>query len=125
MDIYYIAQVWDDLVDGDNQQSAENISRAFKLSLIGLYQNPFFSRNMADLLPIMISVIHQWEDANILEKSEHDNERCMAWMLRAGIYQIFHYCAWLVGGDSWINQIGPDIRKLYGEPLEDFLKEHE
>jgi len=122
IDIVYIAHLWDDLIDRDIERSGHDINQAFRIALMDIPSNPFYYNNMSDLRPLMMNAILQWQDANILERGTN-HERHMAYMLRASFLQIFNYCAYLVGGPEWVKEIGPDMRRLYEEPLESFMEE--
>ena len=45
------------------------------------------------------------------------------YMLRAGLYDMFSLIAYHLFGDTWAKEIGPDVRKLYGETLDDLRRE--
>lgn len=122
MDLFEISQVWDDLVDKDNPVSGISINDAFQKALFVIPGNLFYAEHVMSLRPLMMNCILQWEDANVLEK-RGDDARHKAYMLRAGIYEIFCYCAFLIGGIGWYRKIGPDMRMLYGETLESFMEE--
>ena len=115
-----IIDTWDDLVDGD-EVSQDDINNAFFLSLFELPKNQFYRQCESELRPVMINVFLRWNDANKMEAKGEHLEKC--YMLRAGLYDLFAHCALLVGGLKWANEIGPSIRKLYGETLEDYLEE--
>jgi len=123
IDITFIAHVWDDLIDKDNIRTNEDISNAFKAALIDIPSNHFYLANINELRPLMLNAIFQWQDANKLEAGGNYHDKHMAFMLRASIVQIFSYCAYLCGGPAWINEVGPDIRRLYEEDLFEYLKE--
>jgi len=123
LDLTYILHLWDDLIDKDVERKPEEISYAFKLALIDLTDNPFYMKNLRELKPAIVDIILKWEDANILEKSRSNNDVAMAWMLRAELFQMFNYCAYLIGGWQWAKEVGPQMRRMYGEKLIDFLKE--
>jgi len=123
MDMIYIAHLWDDLVDKDKNRTSEDISTAFKIIIVGIGENPFYTSNYLILKTTLINIILQWEDANVLEKSENEHDVQMSWMLRAGIIQLISTCAFLVGGWDWSKEIGPSIRRLYEEILSEFLEE--
>lgn len=69
----------------------------------------------------MMSAILQWETANILETGDK-KDRDKAYMLRASLYQIIHYCAYLIGGLQWANEVGPDIWRFYEEDIDTYLE---
>jgi len=124
MYVVFVAHLWDDLIDQDNVRSEADINNAFMIALVEIPSNPFYMANVNELRPIMRNTIMQWLDANKLERGT-DHDKHMAFMLRSSICQIFNYCAYLVGGPEWANEVGPHMRRLYEEPLEDFMKEFE
>jgi len=124
LDLVFIAHLWDDLIDRDRERSKEDINTAFRIALCDIPGNPFFFDHIGEFKTLIMNVILQWQDANALEtKPESDHDLHMAYMLRAGLIQIISYCAYLIGGPEWIAQVGPDIRRLYEEPLNEYMKE--
>ncbi len=123
--LVYVFHLWDDLIDKDKERSPQDISLAFETCILGFNVNPFFRTYINELLPLITSCIMKWKDANVMELSDDDHQVNQAWMLRAGLYDIVHYCAFLVGGQGWIEQVGVDIRCFYQEKLGDFKKEME
>ena len=67
----------------------------------------------------------RWRDANTIEGSDKkiDSDLHKTYMLRAGVYDIFVIIAYYLYGDGWAEQIGPVVRKFYGETLDDYLRE--
>ena len=122
MQLTFIAHVWDDLIDKDKVLTDHEISTAFRILLVDLPYNPFYTDHIVDLRPLIMNVILQWWDANVLERGS-DHDRHMAYMLRASFLQIFNYCAYLIGGPDWAGEVGPDMRRLYEESLESFMEE--
>lgn len=122
IDFVFICHLWDDLIDKDKERTDTDINDAFLAALVEIPGNPFYMRHMHVLRPVILNIILQWEDANTLERgSDHDKQ--MAWMLRAGMLQIFNVCAYLVGGPAWAREVGPGIRRMYEETLHDFMEE--
>lgn len=123
LEMYRIIQVWDDLVDGDVPAGEQSIDSAFMASLVTIPSNPFFQQYSVYLIPTVLNCILQWQDSNKLEKSGTDHDLHMAFVLRASYFQLVSMCAYIVGGPEWANGIGPSIRKLYSETLDDYMKE--
>ena len=123
INLTYIAHVWDDLYDQDKARTGKDISDAFRVALVDIALNPFYLEHLTDFRPLMMNAILQWQDANNLEKTGTDHDQHMAYMLRASFLQIFNYCAYLVGGPEWAAHVGPDMRRLYEEPLNEYMKE--
>lgn len=112
-----VADVWDDIVDGD-KPSYDDVNKAFMICLFSLDENQFYQVHKASLKPIILSITLKWMDANTLESKGEDLEKC--YMLRAGLYDLFAHCAFLISGYDYYQKIGPIIRKFYGETYEEF-----
>ncbi|MDY6893841.1 MAG: hypothetical protein SVO01_00260 [Thermotogota bacterium] len=124
LDCWFVAHIWDDIIDKDTNVKDKDVNKAFKKALIDIPSNPFYIQNRNSLTAIILNAMLQWQDANVLEKgSLHDKH--MAYMLRACMIQAFCFCAYLVGGQEWYDAIGPDLRRIYSEKLEDFIEEME
>jgi hypothetical protein len=117
-----IADTWDDLIDEDHV-APERTSEAFEACLLNIPENPFFAVHCTVLVPLHRNIILQWYAANEFEARKESLEK--AYMLRAGIYQIFGVCASLIGGMEWGRRCSPEIWRLYGEKFDDFRKEIE
>ena len=63
-----------------------------------------------------------WTAANVLEKGSHDDIG-KAWVLRAGLYRVFHVVSWLIGGHEHALKCGPEIWRTYGEGRTAFTEE--
>ena len=125
LDVWDAFQIWDDMVDKTHDRTEFDINHSYRVFIVELSKNPFYLKHISDLMPIINLCIMQWTDANKLEKLEGEDYRNKAYMLRACIFNLFRYCAYLVGGHEWGDTIGPDIWNSYGETLEGFLKEME
>ncbi len=121
--LFRISQVWDDLVDGDESLSTEDINKVFWECLVELPQNPFYQRHFFTLQPLLREYIIQWLDANTLEQgSDHDQN--IAFALRDGIGGIISQCAYIIGGYERMRAVSPEIRKhIFEEPLENYKDE--
>lgn len=119
--LWDIAQVWDDLIDGD-EVSKSSINKAFVDSLVTVQTNPLWG---PDISVNVLNIYLRWSDANSIEadKNSTDDDLAKAWMLRAGIYDIFVLLAAKLYGLDWATEIGPVVRKTYGETLQDFIQE--
>lgn len=114
-DAWRAAQEWDDLEDeGRCDHNALLTWLAFEKEY-----DPYF-RAHADLLrPVMWSVALQWRAANVLDREDVTK----SYMLRAGIYGLFHFIAMIEGGSKWAAEVGPEIYRTYGETLADLQEE--
>lgn len=123
VDLMNIYQVWDDLIDRDKEYTDTDINTVFQTLLISLPKNEFYMRFQSELSPLIMSSILKWYDSNEMEKEKKESDLHMAYMLRAEIYSIFCYVAFLVGGLNHAKKVGISIRRLYSETLPDFLEE--
>lgn len=114
------AHVWDDLVDGDKTVSPVEASNAFRIVMVELPTNHFYRANFDAIHPIVASVWLQWAAATTMESAPAPGDREKCYMLRAGLYQLYHTFALLTGGVEWAEKIGPEIYRAYGESLESF-----
>ena len=112
------AQDWDDLHDEGKRSNALICWLAF-----GKEYDPYFQAHADILRPIMLGVCLQWTVANAYEAEPRSIDK--AYMLRAGIYGLFHAIAFIEGGFDWAEEVGPAIYDMYAEPLDDLRKEFE
>lgn len=122
LDLFFVAQVWDDLIDKDKKVPDKNIHDAFRLTMVVIPANPFYVKFGTYLRPLILNTILRWQDANVLERGDISKKH-LAFVHRAGIYDIFNLCAYLIGGVDWAETTGPAMRQLYGEKFEDFVEE--
>lgn len=123
-DLLNIAHTWDDLIDKDKEITDDAINKAFLDSLYTVQLNPLYG---LDIASSVLNCFLRWQDANAIEKDPRSthNDLAMAWMLRAGLFDIFVLLATKLYGLSWAKEIGVAVRKAYGEKLNDFILEIE
>lgn len=122
VDLMYVVHLWDDLIDKDKDRSDFEINEAFRILMVDIPGNPFYIRFGSHLRPLLQNMILQWLDANVLEKAS-DHDKHMAYMLRSSPLQVMNYCAFLIGGPVWYEDVGPNMRRIYEESLDDFMGE--
>ena len=115
-----VAHLWDDLIDGDKVDE-DDINRIFRYLIYDIPMNPVY--NLIPGIHVhLLSIFLRWRDATEMEKEENpDLEK--TYMLRAGIYDLFSLIAFHLHGDKWAKEIGPSVRKLYGETLTSLKEE--
>lgn len=123
LDMWNIVQVWDDLVDRDAETPADVINETFRRAVYTIPTNPFYAAHAHELAPLVHNVVLQWQIANTFEQEREEGDVDRAWMLRAGIYQLFVYVAGLAVDPVWAAVVGPSIWRTYGESLADFHEE--
>lgn len=120
--LFDISQAWDDLIDGDSI-STDEINQCFLNCLFILPTNPIVQA-MPELPHHIYNVFLRWRDATWIERNEPSEDNLnKCYMLRAGLYDIFVLIAAKLYGDDYARQVGPAIRKFYGETLSEYKKE--
>lgn len=105
-----IAQTLDDLIDGDKTISGERIFNSYWEALVELPVNPFYRQNELYLRPIIAGVMQDWRDSSVLERTQNQHNKMLAFVLRDQLATLIIQCAYLIGGRDWAQQIGPSIR---------------
>lgn len=117
MEVFEASQQWDDLVD----EGECDVNALLAWLAFGKEYNAFFRKHPDILRPALLVMFLQWTAANTLDREpEHIHK---AYMLRAGVYSIFHLVAWIVGGTDHAEKIGPEIYRHYGETLSGLREE--
>ena len=117
-----VSQVWDDLVDKDKHVTTEAIDTAFLYSLQVIPMHKYWSPAMHSMLS---SVYLRWHAANEIEADSlaTKDEIAKAWMLRAGLFDLFEMLCLQLHGMVWAKANARLIRQFYGETLTNFTKE--
>lgn len=106
-----ILHVWDDLIDGDHEMTAQAINDAMWDALITLPRNSFYVKNFGDLNPVLAMAIQNWKIANDFE---NDNEQMeVAFVIRSAYVDLVTMTATLCGGRDFGYAIGKEARKLW------------
>lgn len=114
-ELFWISQVWDDLVDKDTPVDAATINRMMWIALVDLPLNPFYQLNFCALHPIVRASIIDWLVATDIEDRISLNEKpgvdpCVPFVLRDSVSAILCHMAYLIGGYDWMVQVSPEIR---------------
>ena len=123
MELLWVYHLWDDLIDQDKERTKDDINQAFFMLFDKLRRNVFFRQYENELYPLITSSILQWMDSNELEKKGELSDLRKAYMLRAFIYQIWCYCAYLIGGFDYYKEVGPVMQTIYVEEFDEYIKE--
>ena len=111
-------QSWDDLEDEGRTDHNPLISWL----TFGKEYHPYFMQYGHILRPVMLGVYLQWRASNVLDRGDR-LDVAKSYMLRAGIYNLYHVMAWIEGGDEWAAEVGPEIYRAYGETPEEIWQE--
>lgn len=122
--IAFAVVLWDALQEWDDLEDEGKCKHNALLSWLafGKEYTPYFARNAHILRPIFLSVYLQWRVANVLDRGDR-LDVAKSYMLRAGLYGMWHVMAWLAGGDDWAAEVGPEIYRTYGETPDDIWQE--
>lgn len=103
--LYFVAHLWDDLIDNDRRRSQEEINRAFVITLVELPRNPFYARHFHHLNGVLVESISAWMLANDMEQrmlvEDDDTAAAQAYTLRTLYNSMTTACAFCVGGFEW------------------------
>jgi hypothetical protein len=117
MDIVQLAEVWDDIIDGD-PLDMEQVEQAMLAGMVRLPLNPFYRRHGEYLTPLIIQAINTWKVANVLSKGDR-NQRAVAYTLRHMDLQIVLAVIELTSGKQAALDIGPELWTRYAARADD------
>ena len=118
--LYGAIQVFDDVADGDPVER-NNLNAAIWNTLVGMSQNTFWIANSQTLTPIVASMILKWQASDQAERSGKADARSFVW--RAGYYDVVLMTVALCHGTQRATETAQQVMELYGETLEDYMKE--
>jgi len=122
--LFQVSQVLDDIIDADKPVSGDAVISAFWKSLIEIPANPFYREHEPYLRPLMAMAMQDWRDSVVLERSGAEDNQTLAFVLRDQLTGLVIQCAYLVGGESWMASVGPQVRiHFHEDSLGDYLKE--
>jgi hypothetical protein len=90
-------------------------------ALVGLPSNTFYQTNMVVLLPLVSTAILKWKASDTVELAGKACATSFVW--RAGYYDIVLAAVQLVHGTQAAMEIGHVVLKLYGESLDEYMRE--
>ena len=73
-------ELFDDLIDKDKPIPDDHVIRVLFVVLTEMPMNPFFNAHKSILVPVIVTGINAWLDANTLEKGS-DNDRVFSYVL--------------------------------------------
>jgi hypothetical protein len=112
-------QQWDDIED---EGKIDDYNDLLSWLAFGKEYHPFFAAHANLLRPAFLQVYLQWRTANVLDRGDR-NDVAKSYMLRAQYYGVLHLIAWIVGGEEWAVEVGPEIWRSYGETPEEIWQE--
>jgi len=114
-------ELFDDMIDRDKPLEDDHIVRVLFKVLTEIPLNPFFDRFKSQLIPIIVTGINAWLDANTLENGS-DNDKVFAYVLRDWYMEFVAYVVYLTRGRDYMRSISMDIRQFFThhETLEEY-----
>jgi len=113
-------QVFDDVADGDPVER-EDLNAAIWNTLVGMNQNSFWAANSLSLAPVVATMILKWQGSDQAERAGNADARSYVW--RAGYYDVVMMVVALCYGTKYATDNAHLVMALYGETLEDYMKE--
>lgn len=114
-------ELWDDLIDKDKEISDDEINGTMARGLFDIACNRWFRENADYLSPLLVQMVSAYFDSEELKKDEDVRVRQIAFHLRNYMLELYHACAFLVGGFDHLREVGPEIRRFFAfENFEDW-----
>lgn len=112
LSFFDMCEVFDDLIDKDKPVTDEDIIRTLFTSLVDIPMNPFFVQFRQNLVPVIITGINAWLDANKLEKGS-DNDKVFAYVLRDWYAELVSFVIYLTRGRHYLRTVSMDVRTFF------------
>lgn len=120
--LFYISQVWDDLIDQDRAVDAEKINHMMWLAMLEIPANTFYLKHQFEILPLIRSAMVDYMDANHFEDSLDMDKLHLSFVLRDTIGAIITHMAYLIGGYDWMRRVSPEIRAyVHNESFDSYV----
>ena len=107
-----ICEVFDDLIDKDKPVTDADIARTLFVALTELPINPFFDKYKHQLIPIIVTGINAWLDANKLEKGS-PNDRVFSYVLRDWYAELIAYVIYICRGRDYMQAVSMEVRSFF------------
>ncbi len=118
--LWQAIQTFDDYADGDKVPRDE-LDATIWNTLVAMPQNPFFAQHSGALFPLVGSMVLKWQASDRVEREGKADARSFVW--RAGYYDVVLTVVQLVHGAAAATAVAHQVLNLYGETLEDYIKE--
>lgn len=116
-----VCEVFDDLIDKDKPVTDEDLIRVLFAVLTEMPVNPFFDRHKYQLVPVIITGINAWLDANKLERGG-PNDQVFSYVLRDWYMELVALVIYLARGRDQMRAVSLQVREFFThhESLEDY-----
>jgi len=105
-------ELFDDLIDKDKPIPDEHVIRVLFAVLTEMPLNPFFEKHKHRLIPVIVTGINAWLDANALEKGT-DNDKVFAYVLRDWYAELIAYVIYLTRGRDYMRSVSMQVRNFF------------
>lgn len=120
LDVWQVIQVLDDVADGDVVERPA-LDGAVWAALVTLPGNPFYIANYQALQAALATAVLKWKASDDAERAGQADARSFMW--RAGYYDLVLLVVLLTKGHATAMKDAVKVMRLYGEQLDDYLKE--
>jgi len=116
-------ELFDDLIDQDKPLEDGHVVRVLWTLLTELPLNPFFDTYKFQLVPIIVTGINAWLDANEFEKGD-EHEQSLAFVLRDVYMELIAFVIYLTRGRDYMREVSLEIRRffMHNETLEEYRR---
>ncbi len=111
--LFYCVELWDDLIDKDNEITPDRINECFTMMFVGFAGNDWFIANRAHYLPLIIMAINGFKDSNKMDKDKDEKIRNLAFHIRNLGTEIHIATTFLIGGFEYMNEVSEEIRRFF------------
>jgi hypothetical protein len=118
--LWQAIQTFDDYADGD-EVPRDDLNATIWNTLVAMPQNPFFAQHSVSLLPMLGSMVLKWQASDRVERDGKADAKSFVW--RAGYYDVVLSVVQLVHGAAAATAVAHQVLGLYGETLDDYMKE--
>lgn len=123
-DVWNIAEVWDDAIDGDHNEDAGTVNAAWESALFGLTASPFM-RNYPHVRDFLFVAATNWQCANALEQHGSRDALAHSYNLRCAYFDFFVAVVLLDAGPDAAREAAMRLRfAIKADPFDDYLTEH-
>lgn len=106
-------ELWDDLIDRDREIAPARVHDTLASALLLIACNPFVARHHAHLMPVLVQMCSSYLDSEDLCRHPDRRVRGVAFHTRNYPLELYHACAFLVGGWAHLRSVGPEIRAFF------------
>lgn len=119
--MWTMIQRFDDMVDEPEKMTRSDKDALIWDSLVTLPTNAFYLRNVGALSSAVVLMIAKWKASDTAEREKRHDARSFVW--RAGFYDVFLLVYILCKGPVQGLEAAETVLSLYGETLDDYMRE--